>query len=70
MKEELLNKIAELLEVDEIIDKDDLSSFDEWDSLTALSIIALVNSDYNKTLSNDQLKQFSSVGDLTTYILE
>ena len=49
MKEELLNKIAELLEVDEIIDKDDLSSFDEWDSLTALSIIALVNSDYNKT---------------------
>jgi|TARA_B110000908_G_scaffold40045_1_gene48623 acyl carrier protein len=70
MKEELLNKIAELLEVDEIIDKDDLSSFDEWDSLTALSIIALVDSDYNKTLSNDQLKQFSSVGDLTTYILE
>ncbi len=69
MKEELLDKIAELLEVDEITIEEELNSFEEWDSLTALSIIALVDSDYNKTLSNDQLKQFISVGDLITFIL-
>ena len=69
MKEELLNKIAEILEVDEISTVDELNSFDEWDSLTGLSIIALADSDYNKTLSNDQLKQFVTVEDLVTYIL-
>lgn len=70
MKEELLNKIAEILEVDEIAIEDELDSFDEWDSLTGLSIIALVDSDYNKTLSNDQIKQFVTVGDLVAFVLE
>lgn len=70
MKEELLDKIAEILEVESVNINDHLNSFDEWDSLTALSIIALVDSDYNKTLSNNQLKQFVTIGDLVTYILE
>jgi acyl carrier protein len=70
MKEELLSKIAEILEVEEIAIEDELNSFDEWDSLTGLSIIALVDSDYNKTLSNDQIKQFVTVGDLVVFILE
>lgn len=70
MKEELLNKIAEILEEDEITIEDELNGFDEWDSLTGLSIIALVDSDYNKTLSNDQIKQFVTVGDLVAFILE
>jgi len=69
MKEELLDKIATVLEVEAITVNDELNSFDEWDSLTALSIIALADSDYNKTLSNDQLKQFVTVGDLVTFIL-
>lgn len=70
MKEELLNKIAEILEVDEISTLDHLNSFDEWDSLTGLSIIALVDSDYNKSLTNDQLKEFVTVEDLVSYILK
>jgi len=70
MKEELLNKIAEILEVDEIAIEDELDSFDEWDSLTGLSIIALFDSDYNKTLSNDRIKQFVTVGDLVAFVLE
>lgn len=68
MKEELLEKIAELLEVDSVKTEDALDSFEEWDSLTALSIIAMVNSDYNKTLTNIQLKQFITVKDLVDFI--
>ncbi|NDP28758.1 MAG: acyl carrier protein [Flavobacterium sp.] len=70
MKEELLYKIAEILEEDEITIEDELNGFDEWDSLTGLSIIALVDSEYNKTLSNEQIKQFVTVGDLVAFILE
>jgi acyl carrier protein len=70
MKEELLAKIAHLLEVDAVKEEDALNSFEEWDSLTAFSIIALVDADYNKSLSNSQLKQFVTIGDLVQFILE
>lgn len=69
MKEELLNKIAEILEVDHVSLDDQLESFDDWDSLTALSIIALADSEYNKKLTNNTLKEFKSIDDLVNFIL-
>lgn len=70
MKEELLEKIAELLEVEIVSTDDKLDSFEEWDSLTAFSIIALADSDYNKSLTNKQLKEFITINDLVNYILQ
>jgi acyl carrier protein len=69
MKEELLEKIAALLEVDTVKMEDSLDSFEEWDSLTALSIIALVHADYHKTMTYKMLKEFDTIEDLVTYIL-
>ena len=69
MKEELLDKFAEILEVEQVSLNDELKSFDEWDSLTALSIIALAHSDYNKKLTNDLIKEFKSINDLLSFIL-
>ncbi len=70
MEKQLLDKIAEILEVDSVSVQDQLSSFEEWDSLTALSIIAMVYGDYFKKLTNEQLKNFSTIGDLVTYVLD
>ncbi len=70
MKEELLNKIAEILEVDHVNINDNLKDFEEWDSLTALSIIALADSEYNKKLTNDLLKEFKTINDLVNFILD
>jgi acyl carrier protein len=69
MREELVEKIAKLLEVDTVTADQRLDSFDEWDSLTALSIIAMSSSDYKRTLTNKQLKEFATIDDLVTYIL-
>ena len=69
MEEQLLDKLAEILEVDQVSLSDELESFDEWDSLTALSIIALAHSDYNKKLTNDLIKEFKSIHDLVSFIL-
>jgi acyl carrier protein len=69
MEEQLLDKLAEILEVDQVSLSDELESFDEWDSLTALSIIALVHSDYDKKLTNDLIKEFKSINDLVSFIL-
>ena len=69
MKEELLEKIAEILEVENVVGSEELMSFDEWDSLTALSIIALMDSDYGKQLTNDQIKGFKTVNDIVEFAL-
>jgi acyl carrier protein len=69
MREELVEKIAKLLEVDTVTADQGLDSFEEWDSLTALSIIAMSGSDYKRTLTNKQLKEFVTIDDLITYIL-
>jgi acyl carrier protein len=63
-------KLAELLEVEKVEDADLLQEFDAWDSLTALSIIAMVDSDYNKSISGDQLKNFNTVGDLKKHLFD
>ncbi len=70
MKEELLDKLAEILEVEQVYLNDELESFDEWDSLTALSIIALADSDYNKKLTNELLKEFKTINDLVNFIID
>ena len=69
MEEQLLDKLAEILEVDQVSLSDELESFDEWDSLTALSIIALADSDYDKKLTNDIIKEFKTINDLVSFIL-
>jgi acyl carrier protein len=70
MRKQLLDKIAEILEVDSVAIEDALSSFEEWDSLTGLSIIAMVYGDYSKKVSYEQLKNFTTIGDLVTYVLD
>jgi acyl carrier protein len=69
MKEQLLDKLAEILEVEQVSLNDELDSYEEWDSLTALSIIALADSDYDKKLTNDIIKEFKTINDLVSFIL-
>jgi acyl carrier protein len=50
-----LEQIAELLEQDIVEQTDELTSFEAWDSLTQLSIIAMASDEYNVTLTNDEI---------------
>ena len=49
------SSITEILEVDTIDLNDELESFDAWDSLTVLSIIAFCDSEYNAPLSAEEI---------------
>ena len=69
MKEEIIEKLCEILELDSINSSDDLENFDEWDSLTSLSLIAMADSDYGVTLSNDIVESFVTVEDVVNYII-
>ena len=66
-----MDKFLELIaEIFENTPKDDISLdskfklFDEWDSLIALSLIAMFDTEYNVKLSGDQIRAANTLEDL------
>jgi len=63
-----LNKLAEILEVDEVKREDVLEEFENWDSLTVLSIVATLDANYGLNLTSGDLKKVKTVGELADKI--
>ena len=55
---------TEILEEDVINRNQVLQEFEEWDSLTVLSIIAMLDSNYNITMSAEDLRALETIGAL------
>jgi acyl carrier protein len=49
-------KIAEILEVEAVNASDVLADFEEWDSLSVLSTIAMIGADYGVNLTAADLR--------------
>ena len=62
--------IAEILEVESVELTDELESFDAWDSLAVLSIIALGDSEYQVSLSAEEINGSETVEGLMKLIKE
>lgn len=64
-KVEKLNILAEAMDVgiDVLLDDTVLSSLDEWDSLAALSLMALLNGKMNKKITPLEIKELNTVAD-------
>jgi acyl carrier protein len=54
--ENLLAKVAEILEVDDVKSTDLLDNFEEWDSLAVLSVIVMIDSDYRINLTAEEIR--------------
>lgn len=59
--EELLTKLAEILEVENLDVTKKFTDYDEFDSLAALTILATLDSDYNKTMKASEIRGFESI---------
>lgn len=59
--EELKNKLAEILEVDDLDVTKKFTDYDEWDSLTSLSILAMLDSDYHTSMKAAEIIAFDSI---------
>lgn len=46
----------------------DYKQLDEWNSLTALSIIAMVDEEYEKTITGADLRNHTTIEELYNYI--
>ena len=62
--EEFLKKIAEILEEDEIKETDELKSYPQWDSLSVLSVIAMLDANYGVNLRAKEFENIKTTGEL------
>ena len=58
-------KMAEILEVDVVSPTDKFREFENWDSLTILSVIAMLDANYRINLSAKDIQQLVTVGELS-----
>lgn len=61
--------IAEILEVEVVNPDDRLNSFDTWDSLTILSIIALCDESFGVQLAADEIENSESIMGLKELVI-
>jgi acyl carrier protein len=58
------DRAAEVLDLDTTDDDTAFRDCEEWDSLTALSLVAMIDKHYKVTISATDLKESGTVGDL------
>ena len=61
---DFLTKIAGILEVDAVQESDVLKAFPQWDSLSVLSVIAMLDADYQVNLKATDIQQVKTAGEL------
>ena len=61
---DFLTKIASILEVDAVQESDVLKAFPQWDSLSVLSVIAMLDADYQVNLKAADIQQVKTAGEL------
>lgn len=59
--EELIKRLADIFEVDDLDITKKFTDYDEWDSLTSLSILAMLVSEYNMSMTFKELTSFESI---------
>jgi len=64
--EKKIELIAELFDVEpeDLSPEKDLDSIEEWNSLTRLSLIVMIDEECGKMINNDIIKQLKTVQDI------
>jgi acyl carrier protein len=62
--DDIYSKLAEILEVERVDTADVLNEFEYWDSLTVLSILAMLDSQYGINLTAAEIRQMQTAGEL------
>jgi len=66
----LISGLFEDTPIDLITMDSEFKEFDDWDSLVALSLIALFDSEFNVKISGEKIREISTVRELYNLTLE
>ena len=72
-KEEFVQEIMEILEIEDASLVQDTTVFrelDEWDSLAALSTISMIDDEFGVTINNKDLRSVETLGELYDMVTE
>ncbi len=63
--------LEDIMELDEgVLNKDDLlENYEEWDSLAVISLIAIVDEKFGKTLTGKDIKSYKTVADVLAVMI-
>ncbi len=61
---DFLKQVAGILEVDGVKETDELRAFSQWDSLSVLSVIAMLDASYGVNLRAADFGPIKTAGDL------
>lgn len=63
--QEKLEKLEEIMDLDPntLKEKDELEEYGEWDSIAALSFIAMMDEEFGKTVKGADIKALKTVAD-------
>jgi len=70
MEQKFVDLFKETLEIEdrEISLSDEFRGFDEWDSLALLSVIAMIDEEYDVIIESNAFQKLQTVGDIYNYI--
>jgi len=68
-REELIEQLEDMLMLDEgeLDLNQELESYEDWDSMSYLTLIALFDSKLNKKLNIDTIKEFKTANDIVNH---
>lgn len=59
--EELISKLEDILEVDELDVSKKFEDYEEWDSLTLLTVLSMLDSDYKTAMKGGEVTAFENI---------
>jgi acyl carrier protein len=72
MKENFLKLLKETLDIEDrdLVMSDEFRTFEEWDSISNLSVIALIDVEYEVIIENSVFKKINTIEELWAKIQE
>ena len=67
--EKLISELCEIFEVSELPLESSFNAMDEWDSLNAFSVLAMLDS-YGISMEAEKLEEFESIATFLDYVIE
>lgn len=70
MEQKFIDLLKETLEIEDrdIALTDTFRDYDEWDSLALLSVIAMIDEEYNVIIESNEFQKLQTVGDIYNYV--
>ncbi len=67
-KTEFYQRLAEILDLEEVKPENVLKEMDGWDSLAVLSVLALADSKYSASIKADEIRSVVTAADLANLV--